>query len=157
MPACFKAWFCLRLGCCPQHGDWSVTEVTTPIQRFFICGSALSGQPDHGNLGSARLVKPAQTLPLYRLHSVANGWHPGIYAVESGGISIPGEVYELTQEQFDHLISTEPPNMYLGELILEDGERIQAMLYPQALVEEYQWPDVSHYVGWTAYKQANPT
>jgi hypothetical protein len=28
-----------------------------------------------------------------------------------------------------------------------------AMLYPQALVEQYNWPDISHHGGWAAYKQ----
>jgi hypothetical protein len=28
---------------------------------FFICGSALSGQPDHGNLGEAPFVRAART------------------------------------------------------------------------------------------------
>ncbi|MGD0052484.1 MAG: gamma-glutamylcyclotransferase, partial [Vulcanimicrobiaceae bacterium] len=35
--------------------------------QFFICGSALRGQPDHGNLGSARFVREAKTKPIYRL------------------------------------------------------------------------------------------
>ncbi|MGD1855144.1 MAG: gamma-glutamylcyclotransferase [Leptolyngbyaceae cyanobacterium] len=120
----------------------------------FICGSALRGQPDHGNLQSATFVKDAKTTPSYRLHAVKDGWHPGIYAVESGGISIPGELYELSAEQYAYLVSTEPPDMYPAEVTLADGGDAIAMLYPQTLIEENSWPDISHYGGWAAYKAA---
>lgn len=131
-----------------------MTEIQSEIKRIFICGSALQGQPDHNNLQSARFVRTALTRPNYRLHTAADGWHPAIYEVTNGGISIPGEVYELTKQQYEHLLATEPPNMYPSDVILEDGEAITAMLYPQELVEQYNWPDISHYGGWAAYKQS---
>jgi gamma-glutamylcyclotransferase (GGCT)/AIG2-like uncharacterized protein YtfP len=121
-------------------------------KRVFICGSALRGQPDHGNLQGATFLRETQTKPLYRLHAAADGWHPAIYQVEAGGISIPGEVYELTQDQYDHLISTEPPNMYPADVILADGEVVTAILYPKELVDQYNWPDISQLGGWAAYK-----
>lgn len=130
--------------------------MTTPSEtiRFFICGSALRGQPDHQNLQSAKFVKEAKTKPNYRLHSVGNGWHPGIYTVEENGISIPGEVYEMTRSQYEHLLATEPPNMYPAEVILSDGEVLLAMLYPRELIEKQGDPDISYYGGWAAYKAA---
>jgi gamma-glutamylaminecyclotransferase len=120
----------------------------------FICGSALQGQPDHKNLQSAKFVKTAATRPNYRLHAAGDGWHPAIYEVDNQGISIPGEVYELTLEQYEYLLSTEPPNMYPSDVILTDGEAVTAMLYPRELVEKYNWLDISDYGGWAAYKQA---
>ncbi|MBD2460561.1 gamma-glutamylcyclotransferase [Oscillatoria sp. FACHB-1407] len=125
---------------------------STGTTRVFICGSALRGQPDHQNLQSATFVRAAKTQPLYRLHAAADGWHPAIYAVEEGGISIPGELYELSAEQYDYLVSTEPPNMYPSEVLLEDGTTAIAMLYPKELVEKYNWPDISDLGGWAAYK-----
>ncbi|MEB3275050.1 MAG: gamma-glutamylcyclotransferase [Prochlorothrix sp.] len=128
-----------------------------PSKIVFICGSALRGQPDHGNLQSATFLRPAKTAAKYRLHSVQNGWHPGIYEVESGGIAIPGELYDLTAEQYDHLVSTEPPHMYPAEVELDDGGVAIAMLYPQKLIEEQGWPDISDYGGWAAYKAQSPS
>ncbi|MDJ1177098.1 allophanate hydrolase-related protein [Roseofilum capinflatum] len=121
-------------------------------KQFFICGSALSGQPHHQNLQGATLICATQTLPLYRLHSV-NDLHPGIYEVSEGGISIPGEVYELTLEQYNNLMANEPPGLYEGKIKLEDGSQVSAMLYPQELIETNRWPDISEYGGWAAYKQ----
>lgn len=126
--------------------------MTDDSKTIFICGSALRGQPDHGNLQSAPCLGAAKTTPHYRLHSVKQGWHPGIYRVESGGISIPGELYRLTAEQYEHLLAGEPPNMYPEEVTLEGGGTAIAMLYPQRLIEEHGWPDISECGGWAAYK-----
>ena len=131
-----------------------MTESRAESKRFFICGSALRGQPDHKNLQSAKFVKEAVTRPNYRIHAVEDGWHPGIYEVEAGGVAIPGEVYELTSEQYEYLLSTEPPNLYASNIVLEDGEEVTAMLYPREVVEQYNWTDISHFGGWAAYKKS---
>lgn len=119
--------------------------------RFFICGSALRGQPDHGNLGEARFIASARTAPRYRLHSV-RGEHPGVYEVEIGGVSIAGELYEFTPEQHRHLLETEPPDLYEDDVKLDDGSTARAMLYPRALIAERGYEDVSHFGGWSAFK-----
>jgi len=124
--------------------------------RFFICGSALTGQPDHQNLGAAKLAGAAQTAAKYRLHSV-RGEHPGVYEVAAGGISIKGEIYELSEAQHVHLISTEPPDLYESPIELEDGSTISAMIYPRELIDEHNYPDISQYGGWAAFKKANPS
>lgn len=129
----------------------------TDTKRIFICGSALRGQPDHQNLGAATFIRTAATQPRYRLHSAHDGWHPAIYEVESDGISIPGEVYELTQAEFDYLASNEPPNMYPHEVALDNDESAIAFLYPKELIDQHNFPDVSHYGGWIAYKTALQT
>lgn len=120
----------------------------------FICGSALRGQPDHGNLQGARFIRATKTAARYRLHAVKNGWHPGIYEVSHNGIAIPGELYALTAKQYEHLVSTEPPHMYPAEVTLETGEIAIAMLYPETLIKAHNWPDISDAGGWAAYKEA---
>lgn len=128
------------------------TSESGETKRVFICGSALRGQPNHDNLGEATFIGAAETQPRYRLHAAQNGWHPAIYEVSENGISIPGEVYELTLEQFNHLAATEPPHMYPADITLVGGEVLTAFLYPQELIEQYNWPDISHHGGWAAYK-----
>jgi gamma-glutamylaminecyclotransferase len=124
--------------------------------RFFICGSALRGQPDHGNLGEARFIREALTAPRYRLHSVRDQ-HPGIYEVGIGGVAIAGELYEFTPEQHEHLLANEPPDLYEGTIVLDDGSTASAMVYPRKLIEERGYPDISTYGGWAAYKSATRT
>jgi gamma-glutamylaminecyclotransferase len=120
--------------------------------RFFICGSALRGQPDHKNLGAARFLEEVRTAPRYRLHSVRDQ-HPGIYEVADGGISIAGELYDLTPEQHRALIESEPPDLYEAPILLEDGSSANAMVYPRALIEERGYRDISHFGGWAAFKK----
>lgn len=120
---------------------------------FFICGSALRGQPDHTNLGSATFVREALTAPIYRLHSVEDQ-HPGIYEVPNGGVAIKGELYELSDEQHAHLIATEPPNLYEAPIEMDDGTRVSAMIYPRDLIEARGYADISHFGGWAAFKAA---
>ncbi len=126
--------------------------MTASSTVVFICGSALRGQPDHQNLQNATFLRATQTAPKYRLHAVKDGWHPGIYATDTDGISIPGELYEMTAEQYEHLKANEPPHMYPEDVELNDGGRAIAFLYPKKLIDEYDWPDISHYGGWAAYK-----
>jgi gamma-glutamylcyclotransferase (GGCT)/AIG2-like uncharacterized protein YtfP len=121
--------------------------------QFFICGSALRGQPDHGNLGEARFVREAKTKPIYRLHSVEDQ-HPGIYEVAEGGIAIAGEIYEMTDAQHAHLLATEPPNLYESPIQIEDGTTVNAMIYPRDLIEQRGYQDISQYGGWGAFKAA---
>ena len=123
--------------------------------RFFICGSALRGQPDHGNLGDAVFLGEAATAPKYRLHSVEDK-HPGIYEVQNGGISIAGELYEFTDEQHAHLLASEPPNLYEAPIELSDGTTANAMIYPRELIEERGYADISEHGGWAAFKRATP-
>jgi len=118
----------------------------------FICGSALRGQPDHANLSGAKFVGEAASSKNYRIHAVKDGWHPGIYEVEAHGITIPGELYELSSEQYKHLVATEPPDMYPSEIMLDDGRHAVAMLYPEELIREGNWQDISNYGGWKAFK-----
>ncbi len=119
--------------------------------QFFICGSALRGQPDHGNLSGARFVREARTKPIYRLHSV-DDQHPGIYEVGEGGVSIAGEVYEMSDEQHAHLLATEPPNLYESPVQLDDGSSVNAMIYPREMIEQRGYPDISEHGGWAAFK-----
>lgn len=121
-------------------------------KRIFICGSALQGQPDHESLQYVRFLGKTNTRPIYRLHSAGNGWHPAIYEIGEGGISIPGEVYEQTQEQFDNLCANEPPHMYPADIVLESGEVLTAFFYPKELIEQNNLPDISDYGGWVAYQ-----
>src|SRR6202049_5221673 len=119
--------------------------------RFFICGSALRGQPDHQNLGDAKFLGAAKTAPRYRLHSVRDQ-HPGIYEVSEGGVSIAGELYDFTSEQHTHLMANEPPDLYEADIVLDDGTTASAMLYPRRLIEERGYQDASKYGAWGAFK-----
>ena len=82
--------------------------------------------------------------------------HPGIYEVHEGGVLIKGEIYEMSDAQHAHLISTEPPDLYESPIEFADGSKVSAMIYPRKLIEERHYADISQYGGWAACKKANP-
>ena len=119
--------------------------------RFFICGSALRGQPDHHVLDGARFLGEQRSAPRYRMHTVDDR-HPAVYEVINDGVAVLGELYELSRDQHRALLAQEPPNLYEGDIVLEDGSRARAMLFPRGLVDERRYPDISRFGGWAAYK-----
>ncbi len=125
--------------------------------HFFICGSALSGQPDHHTLGEAEFVSAARTKANYRLHNANDGWHPAIRVATEAeqGIAIPGEIYALTDEQLEALLASEPPDLVLSSVELDSDEQIAAMLCPREKIDASGWPDISQYGGWAAFKAAS--
>jgi gamma-glutamylaminecyclotransferase len=123
--------------------------------RFFICGSALRGQPDHAVLEGATFLREVLTAPRYRIHSVKDA-HPAVYLVERDGVSVAGELYELTAEQHERLLAQEPPGLYEDDVVFEDGSTARAMLFPRAFVEERGYADISSYGGWAAYRASQP-
>lgn len=121
--------------------------------RFFICGSALRGQPDHHVVDGARFLGAMQTAPRYRMHSV-DGKHPAVYAVSGEGVAVLGELYELSPDRHRALLAQEPPDLYEDDVILEDGSHARAMLFPRRLVDLHSYPDISGFGGWAAYMEA---
>lgn len=138
---------------CETHNCATGARAVNSTIRFFICGSALRGQPDHANLNGARFAGEARTAPCYRLHSV-NDEHPAVYYVDQDGVSIDGELYELTPEQHAALLRAEPPDLYEDTILIDDGSLARAMVYPRALVEERGHPDISRHGGWAAYQRS---
>ncbi len=117
--------------------------------RIFFNGTVMRGQPDHANLKDARFLMEAQTAPIYALYSIHDR-HPGMFEIGEGGISVPGEVYEVSEETWLHIEATEPENLYRGTVTLADGSQIYGMLYPRELAEGKQ-RNISEFGGWLKY------
>jgi len=48
----------------------------------------------------------------------------------------------------------EPRTLYEATIGMEDGSAASAMVYPQRLIEERGYEDISNFGGWAAYKAA---
>ncbi|MFN0072815.1 MAG: gamma-glutamylcyclotransferase, partial [Chloroflexota bacterium] len=88
--------------------------------ELFVNGTLMRGLALHANLDGAEFLGEAQTAPCYRIYSI-NDLHPGMFMVESGGISVPGEIYCLPDEVWARVEAGEPPNLYKGPVTLSDG------------------------------------
>ncbi len=121
---------------------------TTAMTSLFVNGTLMRGLPLHRNISTAIFVSEAFTGPYYRLHSIRDV-HPGMYGVESCGARIAGELYLVTAAQREHIVRTEPPGLYLGLVVLEDGRTVEGVLYPEDLARAER--DITGYGGWRAY------
>jgi len=123
------------------------------MRRMFLNGTAMRGQKDHGAVVGATFVGAARTAPGYRFFAVRDEF-PGLFPVESGGGSIVGELYEMTEEQLlEGLMPEEPAELALGEIQLEDGATVNAMhLVPSRLVDGDKVVDITAIGGFRAYQ-----
>jgi hypothetical protein len=79
---------------------------------------------------------------------------PGLLPVDSGGVSIDGELYEMSDEQlFDTLLPQEPRELELGSIELVDGSTVRAMiLSPARVTATDEVVDIADFGGWRAYQ-----
>jgi gamma-glutamylaminecyclotransferase len=63
----------------------------------------------------------------------------------------------MTEVQHAHLLAGEPPDLYESPIVLDDGSKVSAMIYPQKLIDERGFKDISQFGGWAAYKASTLT
>ncbi|MFD1531694.1 allophanate hydrolase-related protein [Pseudonocardia aurantiaca] len=120
---------------------------------MFLNGTAMSGQKDHSAVAGATFLGPARTAPGFRFFAVRREF-PGLLQVAAHGVSIAGELYEMTDEMlFDVLLPQEPKELELGSIELADGSTVHAMiLQPDRLVPGDEVVDIADFGGWRAYR-----
>jgi gamma-glutamylcyclotransferase (GGCT)/AIG2-like uncharacterized protein YtfP len=122
-----------------------------PIE-LFVNGTLMRGLKLHPNLAGAEFLGEFKTAPRYRIYSIGDV-HPGMFEVEHDGVSVPGEFYRLPDDVWARVEAGEPPNLYKGPVILEDGRVVDGILYPRELAEGHH-KDITSYGGWRAYAAA---
>jgi len=121
------------------------------MQTLFVNGTLMQGLALHDNLRGARLLAVTRTAPRYRLHSIGDR-HPGMYEVDTGGVAVEGELYEMDDAVWQRVEAGEPPGLYRGPVLLADGRTVDGILFPRELAQGH--PDISAYGGWRAWMAA---
>ena len=117
---------------------------------LFVNGTLMRGLKLHANLDGARFVEEARTAPVYRIYSIGDV-HPGMFEVSDGGISVPGEIYDVPDDVWQRVEAGEPAGLYRGPVKLSDGRSVPGILFPRELAEG-RHRDISAYGGWRAYQ-----
>lgn len=149
-----------------HYGGWADYPFRTGTARIdkdpdvlafdlFVNGTLMRGLKLFPNLKLAPYLGTYRTEPHYRVHSIGDV-HPGMYRLnddEPGGVSVAGELYRIPADEWPALEASEPPNLYRGRVVLEDGSEVWGILYPRELAED-RYPDISEYGGWRGYLAA---
>ena len=120
--------------------------------ELFVNGTLMRGLKLHPNMGNSEFLGEFRTAPYYRVHTI-NDVHPGMYRLnegEPGGANISGELYMVEEDTWQKIEAGEPPNLYRGRIVLEDGREVYGILYPRELAEGH-YPDITEYGGWRGY------
>ena len=136
---------------------------------MFLNGDGMRGGSAHHTIEGVPLVGERRTAPLYRFYSVRDQFpalYPAAEAPEAGGTEaddatgglqpILGELYDLPMPRFRALLATEPPELELGIIELEDGDLSFAMLLRATEQGLGIHKDITGYGGWHAYRAAHP-
>lgn len=116
---------------------------------LFVVGSGLREVcGDQAALGIS-FIRNARTAPIYRLYEI-DGRFATLVEVGKGGISVPGEICSIADEQADELLRGEPEGVSSLPVMLSDG---QTALGPVSTLDTLPKAsnDISRYGGFAAF------
>jgi gamma-glutamylcyclotransferase (GGCT)/AIG2-like uncharacterized protein YtfP len=119
--------------------------------ELFVNGTLMRGLKLHANLEGAEFLGEFRTAPRYRIFSIGDV-HPGMYRVEEGGVSVPGEIYWLPDGVWARVEAGEPPGLYKGQVELSNGRWVDGILFPEAMTVGQR--EITSYGGWREYWEA---
>ena len=126
------------------------TEASMPIAAV---GAHMSGLALNSQLTERRAVlrERTQTAAAYRLFALpgATPPRPGMVRVESGGVAIELEVWDVPLSEVGGFLGLIPAPLGLGSVELADGRKVHGFLCESAALSGAQ--DISHFGGWRAY------
>jgi gamma-glutamylcyclotransferase (GGCT)/AIG2-like uncharacterized protein YtfP len=122
---------------------------------LFVNGGGMRGGNVHYSIEDNPFLGDARTAPRYRFYSVRDEF-PALWPVALGGVSVPGELYEVSLDVIrDQFIPAEPPELELSVVELEDGSSAMVVvLRAVAHQDGTGLIDISGAGGWRAYRAA---
>ena len=123
------------------------------MAMMFLNGDGMRGGRAHHTIEGAPLVGERRTAPRYRFYSVRDEF-PALYPAAEDGQPVLGELYDVPMGQLSALLATEPPELELSIIELQDGELSFAMVLRDAEHARGIHQDITSYGGWRAYRAA---
>jgi gamma-glutamylcyclotransferase (GGCT)/AIG2-like uncharacterized protein YtfP len=120
---------------------------------LFVNGGGMRGGPLNPGIAAHPFLRAARTAPRYRFYSVRDEF-PALWPVESGGVSVVGELYDVPLAVIrDVFMPNEPPELELGVVELEDGgDALVVLLRAAAYASGEGLRDISDVADWRAYR-----
>jgi hypothetical protein len=122
-----------------------------PKITLFVNGTLMRGEPLHGNLSGAAFQGDILTMPYYRLLSVDDKHPAMLLAREGDGVSVGGELYEMSLHQLQYVLLREPAGLGLGVVDLDGGLKSLGICWTAPELPAHS-TDISSYGGWREYR-----
>jgi gamma-glutamylcyclotransferase (GGCT)/AIG2-like uncharacterized protein YtfP len=119
--------------------------------RLFY-GTLTVAPPGEALLDGASFVEAAQTASRYRLFSL-DGF-PVLVEDAAQGRSLAVQIWEVTDELWQRIVESEPPEMTPAAVELDDGRRVETLVGPLPWLEATGAVEVSGYGSWKTYREA---
>ena len=115
-----------------------------------VNGTLMRGLELEGNLRQAGAIflKESKTEQSYRLYSI-NDKYPAMIKVASGGNTVDVELYEISEEGLQEVLSKEPPGLTIKEITLIDGSLVQGVVGLEEITKGQK--EITEYGGWRNY------
>ena len=115
-----------------------------------VNGTLMRGLELEGNLKQAGAIflKESKTEQSYRLYSI-NDKYPAMIKVASGGNTVDVELYEISEEGLQEVLSKEPPGLTIKEITLIDGSLVQGVVGLEEITKGQK--EITTYGGWRNY------
>ena len=114
-----------------------------------VNGTLMRGLELENNLKEvgASFIKESQTEKAYRLYSI-NDCYPAMVKNDNGA-SIDVEVYELSKEAMEIVLSKEPEGLTIEKIKLIDGQEVYGVVGLSFIIKNQK--EITSYGGWRNY------
>ncbi len=122
----------------------------TGTVKLAVNGTLMRGLALNPNLlkAEASFVCESATEPAYRVWSI-NDAHPAMQRVETGGVSVALEVWDVPVAGLAGILLDEPAGLCIGKVTLIDGEQVLGVLGESWLCSGQT--EISNFGGWRSY------
>ena len=116
---------------------------------MFLNGEGMKGGQAHRHIAGSRFVGPRSTAARYRFLAFGREF-PGAPNDEAGA-SIVGELYDVPMEKLAQLLVSEPPQLELSIVTLDDGEFVFGMVVRADQEKPEGTVDITGFGSWRRY------
>jgi carbamate kinase len=119
-----------------------------------VNGTLMRGLKLNQNMAAANatFVREAATEPAYRLWSVDDDHPAMIHVTDDSGTAVKVEVWAVPRQRLAGLLESEPPDLAIGKVRLDDDSTVLCVVGESAAVQGQR--DITEYGGWRAYVEA---
>ena len=128
-------------------------NATTTVP-LFVNGEGMQGGSVHHSIAGHPFLGPARTAARYRFYSVRDEF-PALWPDDVAGVPVDGELYDVPLAVIrDSFMPSEPPELELGVLEMQDGSSALAVLLrPDVHHSGAGLTDISELGAWRAYRR----